>query len=95
MASQHFPAILREVAVLPKGSQTGKEENIMSTNANVQQKKLICRAPDCHFEVRDIEEDELIRITQDHAQRKHQTSLPAEYLQTAIQPVEQSVQEGR
>ena len=61
----------------------------MPTNA---QKKLICRAPDCHFEVRDTEEDELIRITQDHAQQKHQTNLPAEYLRAAIQSVESSHQ---
>lgn len=63
----------------------------MPTNA---QKQLICRAPDCHFEVRDTEEDELITITQDHAQRKHETSLSAEYLRTAIQPVEGSTNEG-
>lgn len=62
----------------------------MSTNENVQQKQLICRAPDCHFEVRDTEEDELIRITQDHAQRKHQATLTAEYLRQAVQPVESS-----
>ncbi len=66
----------------------------MSTNANSQQKQLICRAPGCHFEVRDTEEDELIRITQDHAQRKHQASLSAEYLRPAVQPVESSPQEG-
>ena len=65
----------------------------MSTNENLQQKQLICRAPGCHFEVRDTEEDELIRITQDHAQRIHQISLSAEYLRPAIQPVE-GTQEG-
>ena len=67
----------------------------MSTNENLQQKQLICRAPDCHFEVRDTEEDELIRITQDHAQRVHQMSLSAEYLRPEIQPVESSPQAGR
>ena len=66
----------------------------MSTNENLQQKQLICRAPGCHFEVRDTEEDELIRITQDHAQRIHQMSLPAEYLRPEIQPVESSPQAG-
>lgn len=60
----------------------------------IMQKKIICRAPGCRFEVRDSEEDELITITQDHAQRKHQTSLPAEYLRTAIRPVEGSTHEG-
>jgi hypothetical protein len=67
-----------------------KERLSMETNANVQQKQLICRAPGCRFEVRDTEEDELITITQDHAQRKHQASLTAEYLRTALQPVEGS-----
>ena len=67
----------------------------MSTKANTQQKQLICRAPDCHFEVRDTEEDELIRMTQDHAQRVHQIPLTAEYLRAAIQPVEGSLQEKK
>ena len=67
----------------------------MSTNENLQQKQLICHAPYCHFEVRDTEEDELIRITQDHAQRIHQISVSAEYLRPEIQPVESSSQEGR
>ncbi|HLV97540.1 MAG TPA: DUF1059 domain-containing protein [Ktedonobacterales bacterium] len=67
----------------------------MSTNANTQQKQLICRAPDCHFEVRDTEEDELIRMTQDHAQRKHQANLSAEYLRAAIEPVESRPPSGR
>ena len=67
----------------------------MSTSANIQQKQLICRAPGCHFEVRDTEEDELIRITQDHAQQKHQVNLSAEYLRPAVQPVESSTKEGK
>ncbi len=65
----------------------------MSTNANVQQKQLICRAPNCRFEVRDTEEDELITVTQDHAQGKHQASVTADYLRKAVQPVEGSTQE--
>lgn len=59
----------------------------MAMNTNAQQKQLICRAPDCQFEVRDVEEDELIAITQDHAQRKHQVTLTAEYLRNAVRPV--------
>ena len=64
----------------------------MSTNANVQQKQVICRAPNCRFEVRDAEEDELVTIIQDHALRKHQNSLTAEYIR-AVEPVEGGTQE--
>lgn len=62
--------------------------------SETMQKKIICRAPDCHFEVRDTEEEELILMTQDHAQRKHQVRLPEERLRAAIQPVEGSNQES-
>ena len=65
----------------------------MSTNANVQQKHVICRAPNCRFEVRDTEEDELVTIIQDHALRKHQKSLTAEYIRAAVEPVEGGTQE--
>jgi predicted small metal-binding protein len=65
----------------------------MSTNANVQQKQVICRAPNCRFEVRDTEEDELVTIIQDHALRKHQKSLTAEYIRAAVEPVEGGTQE--
>jgi predicted small metal-binding protein len=68
----------------------------MSTNTNVQQKKVICRAPGCQFEVRDNEEDEIIGIILDHAQRKHQASLTAEHVRAAMQVVtsEGSTKEG-
>ena len=68
------------------------ERTYMSTNADVQQKQLICRAPGCQFEVRDSEEDELIMIIQDHAQRKHQLSLTEDYIRKAVQPVQGSAQ---
>jgi predicted small metal-binding protein len=55
----------------------------------LMQKKIICRAPDCRFEVRDTEEDELVTVIQDHALRKHQMSLTAEYIQAAVEPVEE------
>ena len=60
----------------------------MSTKQNVQQKQVICRAPNCRFEVRDTEVDELVTIMQDYAQRKHQASLTAEYIKAAVEPVE-------
>ena len=66
----------------------------MSTNANVQQKQVISSCmPNCRFEVRDTEEDELVTIIQDHALRKHQKSLTAEYIRAAVEPVEGGTQE--
>ncbi len=66
----------------------------MSTGVNTQQKQLVCRAPDCHFEVRDTEVDELIRITLDHAQRIHHMTVPVETLRAAIEPVERGTRES-
>ena len=59
----------------------------MSGTGSSQQKKVICRAPACQFEVRDNEDKELVVIIQDHAQRKHQISLTTEYILAEAQPV--------
>ena len=59
----------------------------MSGTGISQQKKVICRAPGCQFEVRDNEDAEIVLIIQDHAQRKHQVSLTAEHILAEAQPV--------
>lgn len=60
----------------------------MSINSTptVSQKKAVCRAPVCQFEVRDTDNEELIRVILDHATQKHQITLPAERVRAAIEP---------
>ncbi len=49
-------------------------------------KQIKCAA--CDFEVHDSEEDEVIRVVQDHAKRKHNKDFTVDQLRQAWRPAE-------
>jgi predicted small metal-binding protein len=61
----------------------------------VQQKTVVCivcrdGGPDCDFEVRDSDAEELLTIVQSHARRKHDLDLTLDQLRPLLRNVKQT-----